>query len=74
MLKHPGHYLLQQLGSHHAGYAIEVTFRIVFYQISTDDSKVAVWVIPTNEELVVAREIKRLLDNPAPTGIRPKQP
>ena len=31
--------------------------------ISTADSRVKVMVIPTNEELVVARETKRLLDN-----------
>ena len=31
--------------------------------ISTADSQVKVMVIPTNEELVVARETKRLLDN-----------
>jgi acetate kinase len=29
--------------------------------ISSPDSKVRVWVIPTNEELVVAREVKRHL-------------
>ena len=31
--------------------------------ISTDQSRVKVMVIPTNEELVVAREVKRLLDH-----------
>ncbi len=30
--------------------------------ISTDDSKVQVWVIPTNEELVIARETLRLVN------------
>ena len=30
-------------------------------KISTDDSKVQVWVVPTNEELVIARDTVRLL-------------
>ena len=30
-------------------------------KISTDDSSVAVWVIPTNEELAIARETKNIL-------------
>ena len=30
-------------------------------KISTDDSKIAVWVIPTNEELMIARDTVRLL-------------
>ncbi len=30
--------------------------------ISAPDSRVKVWVIPTNEELVVAREVRRLLE------------
>ena len=30
-------------------------------KISTDDSKIQVWVIPTNEELVIARDTVRLL-------------
>ncbi|BDQ33208.1 acetate/propionate family kinase [Pseudodesulfovibrio portus] len=30
-------------------------------KISTDDSAVAVWVIPTNEELAIARETKNIL-------------
>ncbi|MBR6774076.1 MAG: acetate kinase, partial [Clostridia bacterium] len=30
------------------------------YQISTPDSKVSVYIIPTNEELVIARETLRL--------------
>ena len=32
--------------------------------ISTPGSPVKVMVIPTNEELVVAREVKRFLENP----------
>ncbi|MDX2108975.1 MAG: acetate kinase [Verrucomicrobiota bacterium] len=32
-------------------------------RISADSSRTQVWVIPTNEELVVAREVKRLLEN-----------
>ena len=31
-------------------------------RISTDDSKVDVWVIPTNEELVIARDTKDIVD------------
>ena len=31
-------------------------------QISTPDSKVDVWVIPTNEELVIARDTKKIVD------------
>ena len=31
------------------------------FKISTDDSKVQVWVVPTNEELVIARDTVRLL-------------
>ena len=30
-------------------------------KISTDDSKIQVWVIPTNEELVITRDTVRLL-------------
>ena len=30
-------------------------------KISTDDSKVQVWIVPTNEELVIARDTVRLL-------------
>ncbi|MBL6763780.1 MAG: acetate/propionate family kinase [Verrucomicrobiae bacterium] len=37
--------------------------RAVEAVISTDDSPVKVMIIPTNEELVVAREVKRFLDN-----------
>jgi acetate kinase len=32
-------------------------------EISSPDSKTKVFVIPTNEELVVAREVKRFLEN-----------
>ena len=31
--------------------------------ISTDDSSIPVWVVPTNEELVIARETLRLVSN-----------
>ena len=31
-------------------------------RISREGSSVSAWVIPTNEELVVAREVKRLLE------------
>ena len=31
-------------------------------EISTDDSKVRVFVLPTNEELFIARETKRLTE------------
>ena len=31
-------------------------------RISTDDSAVEVWVIPTNEELAIARDTKRLVE------------
>lgn len=31
-------------------------------QISSQDSKIAVWVVPTNEEIVVARECAKLLE------------
>ena len=39
-------------------------------EIRVPNSRVKVLVIPTNEELVVAREVKRFLDNPktAPSG------
>ena len=30
-------------------------------EISTPDSKVKVWIVPTNEELAIARETKALL-------------
>jgi acetate kinase len=30
-------------------------------RISRDDSPVAIWVLPTNEELIVAREVARVL-------------
>ncbi len=32
-------------------------------QISTNDSKIAVWVVPTNEELVIARDTQRLVQS-----------
>ena len=32
-------------------------------EISTSDSKVKVWVVPTNEELVIARDTKQIVDN-----------
>ena len=31
-------------------------------EISTSDSKVKVWVVPTNEELVIARDAKRIVE------------
>ena len=31
-------------------------------EISTSDSKVKVWVVPTNEELVIARDTKRIVE------------
>ena len=31
-------------------------------KISSDDSKIQVWVIPTNEELVIARDTLRLVN------------
>jgi acetate kinase len=37
--------------------------------ISTEKSKVKVIVIPTNEELVVAREVKRFLENSTSDGV-----
>lgn len=37
-------------------------------RISTADSKVAAWVIPTNEEQMIARHTRRLLD-PVNTGV-----
>jgi len=33
------------------------------FEISTQDSKTKVFVVPTNEELVIAREVKRYLEN-----------
>ena len=30
--------------------------------ISTNDSKVKVWLVPTNEELVIARQTKELVE------------
>jgi len=32
-------------------------------EISAADSKVKIFVVPTNEELVIAREVKRFLEN-----------
>ena len=41
--------------------------------ISADSAPVKIMVIPTNEELVVAREARRLLENPKSEGIAPKE-
>jgi acetate kinase len=41
-------------------------------EISAADSKVKIYIVPTNEELVVSREVKRFLENrPAKTRERP---
>ena len=32
-------------------------------EISTKDSKIKVWVVPTNEELVIARDTKQIVEN-----------
>ena len=32
-------------------------------EISTSDSKIKVWVVPTNEELVIARDTKQIVEN-----------
>ena len=32
-------------------------------KFSTEDSKVQVWVLPTNEELLIARDTKEIVDN-----------
>ena len=32
-------------------------------EISTVDSKIKVWVVPTNEELVIARDTKEIVEN-----------
>ena len=32
-------------------------------EISTSDSKIKVWVVPTNEELVIARDTKEIVEN-----------
>jgi acetate kinase len=37
--------------------------RAIEVEISAPDSRVKIFVIPTNEELVVARETKRFLEN-----------
>ena len=44
--------------------------------ISAPESRVKVMVIPTNEELVVAREVKRFLEKPAcaPSAVRASRP
>lgn len=42
-------------------YELNSTIRGKEIRISKDDSKVAVWVIPTNEELVIARDTCKLL-------------
>jgi len=34
-------------------------------RISTDSSRTQVWVIPTNEEIIVARQAKQLLEGQA---------
>ncbi len=39
-------------------------------RISADGTPVAVWVIPTNEELVVAREVKRFLEKESAASLR----
>jgi len=42
-------------------------------RVSAEDSRVEVWVVPTNEELVVARAARQLLEErrqPAGTGVR----
>ncbi len=42
-------------------YELNKTIHGKVCKISTDDSKIQVWVIPTNEELVIARDTVRLL-------------
>lgn len=37
--------------------------------ISTDSSKIKVWVIPTNEELLIARDTVRLIETGSPSAI-----
>ena len=39
-------------------------------RISRADSRVAVWVVPTNEELMIARQTARLIGGEAPLGRR----
>jgi acetate kinase len=34
-------------------------------RISAESSRTQVWVIPTNEEIIVARQSKQLLEGPA---------
>lgn len=31
-------------------------------EISTPDSKIKVWIVPTNEELVIARDTKQIVE------------
>ena len=38
--------------------------------ISTDSSKVKVWVIPTNEELLIARDTVRLIETGSPSAVK----
>jgi acetate kinase len=33
-------------------------------RISRDDSRIQVWVIPTNEEVIISREVYKLLSQP----------
>ena len=42
-------------------------------RISTTDSKVAALVIPTNEELAIALEIKKLLESESKSPVKPSQ-
>jgi acetate kinase len=37
--------------------------------ISTEDSKIKVWVIPTNEELLIARDTVRLIETGSPRAV-----
>ena len=32
-------------------------------EISTPDSKIKVWIVPTNEELVIARDTKTIVES-----------
>jgi acetate kinase len=34
-----------------------------FAKLTTDNSKTEVWIVPTNEELMIAKETKQLIDN-----------
>ena len=42
-------------------YALNKTIRGKLQKISTPDSKVEVWVVPTNEELLIARDTLALI-------------